>query len=166
MTLKQQAGSVFIGSPALGLQSSLPALEPHGVRWCRSGAEGHPWSRGARALGGSSEGGKKGLMSLWHRACTEHIPADRTAHGGLWPLLTSGPSGLPPPRCVGSTVSVPLARTPRLLQGRACQSRLGRVEHTGQDAQSCAQMVPQRPLHALPGTRRAPLFFHSVQVIR
>lgn len=60
-------------------------------------------------------------------------------------LSTSGPSGSHHPAAWDSTVSVPLTRTPRLLKGRACQSRLGRVEHTGQDTQSCAQMVPQLP---------------------
>lgn len=107
-----QAGSGFIGSPALGLQSSLPALEPHGVRWCRSGEQRGP------SVGGSSEGGKKGLMSPVAQACTEHIPADGTAHGGLWPrLLTSGPSWLPPP-AARTALCVPLTRAPGLREGQ------------------------------------------------
>lgn len=52
MTPRKQAGGGFIDTdvPVLGLQSSLPALEPE--------------SRGAQSVGGSSDGSTEGLLLL------------------------------------------------------------------------------------------------------
>lgn len=56
--------------------------------------------RGPECRGAGAREARSSRRCLWHKACTEHIPAHQSgiAHGGLWPPpLSLGPPVLPSP---------------------------------------------------------------------
>lgn len=111
MTLEEAAGDGFIDVTALGLQSSVPALELRGVRRCRAG-------RGGAQRAGRAEGGEEGPTSLWPQARPEHILASQSKDTVASPPLPSARALLHPhhPAQWDSTARAPLRR---LLGGGA-----------------------------------------------